>query len=57
MNFLFDVISVEGSKLGSVTCVIGITLHIYFLWVVSEFKKELQRGNAQPEVDAAGLKA
>ncbi|ODM96604.1 hypothetical protein Ocin01_10074 [Orchesella cincta] len=57
MNFLFDVISVEGSKTGSVGSVIGIILHIYFLWIVWAYKKELEQGLAQPEADAGGLKA
>ncbi|CAL8094701.1 unnamed protein product [Orchesella dallaii] len=57
MNFIFDVTSVEGSNTGSVTSLIGITLHIYFLWIVWAYKKELEQGMAQPEADAGGLKA
>jgi len=51
MNFVFDVVSVEGSAMGSFISVIGILLHVYFLWIVWTYKQELEAGLAKPEAD------
>jgi len=56
MNFVFDVVSVEGSKAGSIISVIGILLHVYFLWIVWSYKQVLEAGLAKPEADACANK-